>query len=104
MLIPMNNWAFIKRDPDTDEKVGSIIIPETVVARKKCTTGTIESVGPGMKNRTNGARDILEVNPGDRISYERVADFDFTKYGENITLINAFEDIEAVISDTSEIG
>lgn len=101
-IIPMNNWALIERDADTEEKDGSIIIPETVAARKKCKMGTVVSVGSGMKNSINGTRDPINIKPGDRILYERVADFDFLKYGDNYTLINAFEDIEAVITESAE--
>jgi chaperonin GroES len=68
-LRPLGDRVLI-RFIEGEEKVGSIIIPDTV--KEKPTQGLVEAVGGGRLNE-KGERTPMQVKPGDKVLFGRYA-------------------------------
>jgi chaperonin GroES len=68
-LKPLGDRVLV-RFIEGEEKVGSIIIPDT--AKEKPTQGMVEAVGPGKRNE-KGERTPMQVKPGDKVIFGRYA-------------------------------
>jgi chaperonin GroES len=66
---PLGDRVLI-RFSEGEEKVGSIIIPDT--AKEKPTQGIVEAVGPG-KMTDKGNRSPMHVKPGEKVIFGRYA-------------------------------
>lgn len=76
-----------------EEKVGSIIVPDT--AKEKPTQGIVEAVGDGKIDST-GKRQPLMVKPGDRILFGRYAGTE-TNLGEHEYMVLRETEILAIL-------
>eukprot|EP00520_Triparma_pacifica_P007535 CAMPEP_0118646840 /NCGR_PEP_ID=MMETSP0785-20121206/8281_1 /TAXON_ID=91992 /ORGANISM="Bolidomonas pacifica, Strain CCMP 1866" /LENGTH=236 /DNA_ID=CAMNT_0006538881 /DNA_START=83 /DNA_END=793 /DNA_ORIENTATION=+ len=71
---PLTNFVFVKVDETPDETEGGIIL--TKKAKKKSTTGTVISVGPGKTHPDSGHLVKIGVKPGEKVVY---GEFDGTE-------------------------
>ncbi len=79
-------------DAASEEKVGSIFIPDT--AKEKPQEGTIEAVGPG---RTEDGKLIApEVKVGDRVLYGKYSGTEVKREGKDYLIVRE-SDILAII-------
>ncbi len=63
---PLHDRLLVKREDETEEKIGGIIIPDT--AKEKPQRGKVVAVGNG-KVTEDGKRVALDVKSGDRILF-----------------------------------
>lgn len=90
---PLGDRVLIRALDESEEKVGSLYIPDT--AKEKPQEGAIEAVGPG---RTEDGKLITpEVKQGDRVLYGKYSGTEI-KHGGKEFLIVRESDILAVIS------
>ncbi len=90
---PLGDRVLVKPLESTEEKVGSIYIPDT--AKEKPQEGTVEAVGPG---RTEDGKHIApEVKVGDKILYGKYSGTEIKKDGKEYLIVRE-SDILAIIS------
>ncbi len=69
---PLGDRIVIRPDPEP-EKVGSIIVPESVRGkgsmRQTCRRGEVLAMGPGMPTLKGGRWPMPDVKPGDKILF-----------------------------------
>ncbi|MCA9734404.1 co-chaperone GroES [candidate division KSB1 bacterium] len=92
-LKPLADRVVIKPLVSDEQKVGSIIIPDT--AKEKPMQGEIIAVGPGRKS-DNGDVVALEVKVGDKVLYGKYSGTEVTVDNEDY-LIMRESDIFAII-------
>ena len=83
----------IVRALEAEDRVGSIIIPDTV--KEKPQQGEVVAVGPG-KRREDGSRDKMSVKKGDRVLYGKWSGTEITLDGEDLLIVSE-SDILAVL-------
>ena len=89
---PLGDRVLVRPLEASEEKVGSIYIPDT--AKEKPQEGTVEAVGPG---RTEDGKLIEpEVKPGDKVLYGKYSGTEIKHNGEEMMIIRE-SDILAVI-------
>jgi chaperonin GroES len=86
-LRPLGDRVLI-RLVEEEERVGSIIVPDT--AKEKPTQGIVEAVGQG-KIMEKGDRQPMSVKPGDRILFGRYAGTEIKIEGKEYTVLHQTE-------------
>jgi len=89
---PLGDRVVVKALTD-DEKVGSIVIPDT--AKEKPQRGEIIAVGPGKRDKA-GDRMKPEVKAGDKVLFSKWSGSEVTIEGEKLLVMNE-SDILAVL-------
>jgi chaperonin GroES len=92
-LRPLHDRILVKRLEETEEKHGSIIIPDT--AKEKPQEGKVIAVGTG-KVMENGKKIPLDVKADDRILFGKYSGSEVTVDDEEY-LIMKEEDVLAII-------
>jgi chaperonin GroES len=90
---PLADRVVVKPAEQTEQKQGTIIIPDT--AKEKPMQGEIVAVGPG-KVTENGAKVEMAVKKGDTVLYGKYSGTEVTIDGEDY-LIMRESDIFAII-------
>ncbi|MFH1069678.1 MAG: co-chaperone GroES [Candidatus Glassbacteria bacterium] len=90
---PLADRVVIQPLEETEQKKGSIIIPDT--AKEKPQQGKIVAVGPG-KLTDDGKRVALEVKKGDKVLYGKYAGTEVTIDGEEYLILRE-SDVLAII-------
>ncbi|MGF1545269.1 MAG: co-chaperone GroES [Parvularculaceae bacterium] len=80
---PLHDRVLVRR-VDEDEKVGSIIIPDT--AKEKPQQGEIIAVGPGARD-DDGKVVALDVKAGDRILFGKWSGTEVKIDGEDLLIM-----------------
>ncbi len=90
---PLGDRVLVRPLDETEEKVGSLYIPDT--AKEKPQEGAIEAVGPG---RTEDGKLIPpEVKAGDRVLYGKYSGTEIKHNGKEYLIVRE-NDILAIIS------
>jgi chaperonin GroES len=89
---PLGDRVVVKALED-EEKVGSIVIPDT--AKEKPQRGEIIAVGPGKRDK-GGERVQPEVKTGDKVLFSKWSGSEVTIEGEKLLVMNE-SDILAVL-------
>jgi chaperonin GroES len=89
---PLADRVLIEPIEQQEEKIGSIIIPDT--AKEKPQEGKVIAVGPGRQE--NGKVVPLQVKVGDRVLYGKYAGTEIKKDGKEYLIVRE-SDILAVI-------
>jgi chaperonin GroES len=90
---PLGDRVLIRPLEQSEEKVGSIYIPDTV--KEKPQEGTIEAVGPGTYKE--GKLVPLEVKVGDKVLYGKYSGTEIKKDGKDFLIVRE-SDILAIIA------
>ena len=90
---PLADRVVVESLEETEQKKGSIIIPDT--AKEKPQQGKIVAVGPG-KTDDEGKRIKMEVKVGDKVLYGKYSGTEVTIDGEEY-LIMRESDVLAII-------
>ena len=91
---PLHDRILVKREEDSEEKIGGIIIPDT--AKEKPQRGKVVAAGNG-KIADDGKRIALDVKSGDRILFGKYSGSEIKLDGEEF-LIMKEEDILGVLA------
>ena len=92
-LRPLHDRILVKRLEETEERHGSIIIPDT--AKEKPQEGRVVAVGNG-KVGDDGKLRPLDVKKGDRVLFSKYAGTEVKLDGEEHTILRE-EDVLGVI-------
>ncbi len=92
---PLGDRVLVRPSTDREEKIGSIIIPDT--AKEKPQEGEIIAVGGG-RTSDDGNRIEMDLSVGDRVLYGKYSGTE-VKIGDEDMLIIRESDVFAVISD-----
>ncbi|MEX0644941.1 MAG: co-chaperone GroES [Parvularculaceae bacterium] len=90
---PLHDRVLVRRIEE-DDKVGSIIIPDT--AKEKPQQGEVMAIGPGARNE-DGKLTPLDVKKGDKILFGKWSGSEVKISGEEL-LIMKESDILGIIS------
>ena len=93
-LRPLHDRILVKRLEESEERHGSIIIPDT--AKEKPQEGEIVAVGEGKLDE-KGNRIKMQVKKGDRVLFAKYAGSD-VKLNDEECLILREDDILGIIS------
>jgi len=93
-LKPLYDKIVVKRE-GSDEKVGSLIIPDN--AKEKPQRGTVVAVGQG-KRCDDGTLVPLDVKPGDKILFGKFSGSD-VKVGEEELAIMTEGEVLAIVEE-----
>ncbi len=93
---PLGEKVLVKRDEAKNITDSGIVLPESAKDTPK--TGTIQAVGEGRLNESNGDRTPLTVKNGDRILFSSYAGTEVKLDGLEYLLMSESE-ILAVIED-----
>lgn len=89
---PLADRVLIKQLDASEEKVGSLFIPDS--AKEKPQEGKVEAVGPG---RTEDGKTIpLEVKVGDRVLYGKYTGTEVKHDGQEMLIVRE-SDILAIV-------
>jgi chaperonin GroES len=91
---PLADRVVVKTLEETEEKRGSIIIPDT--AKEKPSQGEIFEVGPGRKTE-EGKLIEMEIKKGDKVLYSKYAGTEF-RLGDDELMIMRESDVLAIIN------
>jgi chaperonin GroES len=83
-LEALGNRILVRKLPETEERIGGIIIPMTR-QQKSCVVCEVVHVGPGSRNG-NGERMPIDLTAGDRVFVSRFAMEDIEIGGETICI------------------
>ena len=87
-LRPLHDRILVKRLEETEERHGSIIIPDT--AKEKPQEGKVIAVGNG-KILENGTKLALDVKAGDKILFGKYSGTDIKIDGEEYLILREDE-------------
>ncbi|MCB1326969.1 MAG: co-chaperone GroES [Spirochaetales bacterium] len=90
---PLADRVLVSPIEENQEKVGSIIIPDT--AKEKPQEGKVEAVGPGKKE--NGHMIEPTVKVGDRVLYSKYSGTEVKQNGQEYLIVRE-SDILAILS------
>lgn len=90
---PLADRVLIKPLDASEEKVGSIFIPDT--AKEKPQEGKVEAVGPGRIE--DGKHIAMDVKPGDRVLYGKYSGTEIKHNGQDFLIVRE-SDILAILS------
>lgn len=93
-LRPLNNKVIVKPTKAEEKTKSGLFIPE--VAQEKQQEGEVIAVGPGKVNENTGARNSIDLKPGDKVLYGKYAGTEFKLDGEDVMMLDE-GDILAVI-------
>ena len=85
---PLHDRVLVRRVQESEERVGSIIIPDS--AKEKPQQGEVIAVGSG-KLLENGKRAALDVKAGDRILFGKYSGSDIKIEGEEYMVMREDE-------------
>lgn len=85
---PLGDRVLVKREEETEQKVGGIIIPDT--AKEKPQRGEVIEAGNGELNE-KGERTPLEVKKGDKVLFSKYAGNEIKLDGEEYLIIRESE-------------
>ncbi len=89
---PLGDRVLIRPLTESEEKVGSIYIPDT--AKEKPQEGVVEAVGPGRTE--NGKLVTPEVKTGDKVLYGKYSGTEVKQAGKEYLIVRE-SDILAII-------
>ena len=92
---PLHDRVIVERIEDTEQKIGSIIIPDS--AKEKPQQGKVLAAGNG-KTKDDGQRIALDVKPGDLILFGKYSGQEIKLDGEEF-LIMREDEVLAVLED-----
>lgn len=98
-LIPIHDRLLVKRLENTDEKIGSIVIPEA--ARERPQFGIVIGAGEG-RVQENGNRLPMSVKEGDKILFGKYAGQEIS-VEQSLFLILREDEVLAVARDEAEV-
>jgi chaperonin GroES len=90
---PLHDRLLVKREDETEEKIGGIIIPDT--AKEKPQRGKVVAVGNG-KVTEDGKRVALDVKSGDRILFGKYSGNEVKIDGDDYLILRE-EDVLAIL-------
>jgi chaperonin GroES len=90
---PLHDRILVKREEESEEKVGGIIIPDT--AKEKPQRGKVVAAGNG-KVTDDGKRTPLDVKTGDRILFGKYSGSEVKIDGEEYLILRE-EDVLAIL-------
>ena len=90
---PLHDRILVKREEETEEKIGGIIIPDT--AKEKPQRGKVVAVGNG-KIADDGKRVALDVKSGDRILFGKYSGNEVKIDGDDYLILRE-EDVLAIL-------
>jgi chaperonin GroES len=90
---PLHDRILVKREDESEEKHGSIIIPDT--AKEKPQRGKVVAVGNG-KVTEDGKRVPLDVKSGDRILFGKYSGSEVKIDGDEYLILRE-EDVLAIL-------
>ena len=85
---PLHDRVIVRRLEDAEQKVGSIIIPDS--AKEKPQQAEVISVGSG-KRLESGERGTMDVKPGDRILFGKYSGADIKADGNEYLILREDE-------------
>jgi chaperonin GroES len=85
---PLHDRVLVRRVQESEERVGSIIIPDS--AKEKPQQGEVIAVGSG-KLLENGKRASLDVKAGDRVLFGKYSGSDIKIEGEEYMVMREDE-------------
>jgi len=92
-LRPLHNRIIVERSTESEQKQGSIIIPDS--AKEKPQQATVISVGPGKINK-DGKRIALDVEAGDVVLIGKYAGNEVTVDGSDYVILTEDEVLAVV--------
>jgi chaperonin GroES len=92
-LKPLGDRVLVKAEEEKEQKIGSIIIPDT--AKEKPLIGSVIAVGPG-KVDDKGNRHNMNVKAGDKILYGKYAGNEVKIDGTEYMIMNE-DDIYGIL-------
>jgi chaperonin GroES len=87
-LRPLGDRVLVRRLEESEQKIGSIIIPDT--AKEKPQQGEVVSIGEG-KLLESGERTPIDVKPGDRILFGKYSGSDIKIEGSEYMIVREDE-------------
>ena len=90
---PLHDRILVKREEESEEKIGGIIIPDT--AKEKPQRGKVVAVGNG-KILEDGKRVTLDVKSGDRILFGKYSGNEVKIDGDDYLILRE-EDVLAIL-------
>jgi chaperonin GroES len=90
---PLHDRILVKREDESEEKIGGIIIPDT--AKEKPQRGKVVAAGNG-KVTEEGKRVPLDVKSGDRILFGKYAGNEVKIDGDDFLILRE-EDVLAIL-------
>jgi len=90
---PLHDRILVKREEETEEKIGGIIIPDT--AKEKPQRGKVVAAGNG-KIAEDGKRIALDVKSGDRILFGKYSGNEVKIDGDDYLILRE-EDVLAIL-------
>jgi chaperonin GroES len=90
---PLHDRLLVKREDESEEKIGGIIIPDT--AKEKPQRAKVVAVGAG-KIDDNGKRIPLDVKSGDRILFGKYSGNEVKIDGDDYLILRE-EDVLAIL-------
>ena len=90
---PLGDRVLVRALDESDDKIGSIIVPDT--AKEKPEQGQVVAVGPGRMNK-GGKRLDMEVTTGDKVLFARWSGTEVNIDGETF-LVMKEADILAIL-------
>ena len=85
---PLQDRVIVRRLEESEQKVGSIIIPDS--AKEKPQQAEVVSVGSG-KLLDNGQRSSMDVKPGDRVLFGKYSGSDIKVEGTEYLILREDE-------------
>ena len=90
---PLHDRILVKREDESEEKIGGIIIPDT--AKEKPQRGKVVAAGNG-KIADDGKRIALDVKSGDRILFGKYSGNEVKIDGDDYLILRE-EDVLAIL-------
>ena len=90
---PLHDRILVKREEESEEKIGGIIIPDT--GKEKPQRGKVVAVGNG-KILEDGKRVTLDVKSGDRILFGKYSGNEVKIDGDDYLILRE-EDVLAIL-------
>ena len=90
---PLHDRILVKREEESEEKIGGIIIPDT--AKEKPQRGKVVAAGNG-KIAEDGKRIALDVKAGDRILFGKYSGNEVKIDGDDYLILRE-EDVLAIL-------
>jgi chaperonin GroES len=87
-LRPLGDRVLVRRLEESEQKIGSIIVPDT--AKEKPQQGEVVSIGEG-KLLESGERTPIDVKPGDRILFGKYSGSDIKIEGSEYMIVREDE-------------
>lgn len=99
-ITPIEDKVLVAPDAPATATAEGLVIPDN--ARQIIVTGTVLSVGPGRARKEGGPVLPIELQPGDRVLFERHMGTELKSGGKKVLLL-AEKHVQAVIGPTSQV-